>query len=62
MRTARSRDEESDMTPESIAETIFAAFPAGDVETLRAVFALDGRVWHNYDRRAARPSRRTWPW
>jgi len=32
-----------------VAERLFAAIMAGDVDGVRAVYAPDVRVWHNYD-------------
>jgi uncharacterized protein len=32
-----------------VAEQLFAAIMAGDVNGVRAVYAADVRVWHNYD-------------
>jgi ketosteroid isomerase-like protein len=32
-----------------LADRFFAAIPQGDVETLRALYAPDARVWHNHD-------------
>ena len=33
----------------SIAERLFAAITAGDVAAVRALYAPDVRVWHNFD-------------
>ena len=32
-----------------VAEQLFAAIMAGDVEAVRSVYAPDVRVWHNFD-------------
>lgn len=40
------------MTPEEIdqlADRLFAAIMAGDVETVRGIYADDVEVWHNFD-------------
>ena len=40
------------MTPgeiDQLADRIFAAITAGDVEALRAIYADDVEVWHNFD-------------
>ena len=40
------------MTPaeiDALAETIFAAIEAGDVEAVRGIYADDVTVWHNFD-------------
>jgi ketosteroid isomerase-like protein len=33
----------------SLADRFFAAIPKGDLETVRAIYAPDARVWHNND-------------
>ncbi|MEO8606190.1 MAG: nuclear transport factor 2 family protein [bacterium] len=33
----------------AIAERLFAAIVAGDIDAVRALYAPDVRVWHNYD-------------
>lgn len=40
------------MTPaeiDALADRIFAAIEAGDVEAVRAIYADDVEVWHNFD-------------
>lgn len=40
------------MTPEEIdqlADRLFAAIMAGDVDTVRGIYADDVEVWHNFD-------------
>ena len=32
-----------------LADRFFAAIPKGDIETLRAIYAPDARIWHNHD-------------
>lgn len=32
------------------AERFFRAIEAGDVEAVRAIYAPDARIWHNFDR------------
>ncbi|MGI8927762.1 MAG: nuclear transport factor 2 family protein [Tepidiformaceae bacterium] len=33
----------------ALAERFFAAIEAGDLETIRSIYAPDARVWHNFD-------------
>jgi ketosteroid isomerase-like protein len=33
-----------------IAERFFRAIEAGDVEAVRAIYAPDARIWHNFNR------------
>jgi len=33
-----------------VAERLFAAIVAGDVEAVRDIYSPDARVWHNFDR------------
>ena len=35
--------------PLALAERFFAAIPKGDLETVRAIYAPDAVIWHNYD-------------
>jgi len=35
--------------PASLAERLFAAVAAGDVDTVRGLYAPDAVIWHNYD-------------
>jgi ketosteroid isomerase-like protein len=37
------------LSPLEVAERLFAAIQAGDVEAVRAVYAPDVQVWHNFD-------------
>jgi ketosteroid isomerase-like protein len=37
------------LAPLEVAERLFAAIQAGDVEGVRAIYAPDVRVWHNFD-------------
>ena len=32
-----------------VAERLFAAIPAGDIDTVRALYAEDAVIWHNND-------------
>ena len=32
-----------------LADRFFAAIPKGDIETVRAIYAPDARIWHNHD-------------
>ena len=32
-----------------LADRFFAAIPKGDLETVRAIYAPDARIWHNND-------------
>lgn len=37
------------LSPLEVADRLFAAIQAGDVEGVRAVYAHDVQVWHNFD-------------
>ena len=37
-------------SPLAVADRLFAAIQAGDVEGVRAVYAPDIEVWHNFDK------------
>ncbi len=34
---------------QTLADRFFAAIPKGDLETVRAIYAPDARIWHNND-------------
>lgn len=36
-------------TPNAIAERLFAAIEAGDIDAVRSLYAPDVAVWHNHD-------------
>jgi ketosteroid isomerase-like protein len=38
-------------TPDAVAERLFSAIEAGDIDTVRALYAPDVAVWHNHDGR-----------
>lgn len=35
----------------ALAERFFAAIPKGDLEAVRAIYAPDARIWHNFDQK-----------
>lgn len=35
----------------AVAEKFFRAVESGDIEAVRAIYAADARIWHNFDRR-----------
>ncbi len=34
-----------------IADRLLAAITAGDADAVRAIYAIDARIWHNFDQR-----------
>jgi ketosteroid isomerase-like protein len=36
-------------TPDAVAERLFSAIEAGDIDAVRALYAPDVAVWHNHD-------------
>jgi len=36
-------------SPLEVADRIFAAIQAGDIEAVRALYHPDARIWHNFD-------------
>ena len=33
----------------AVAEQFFRAVESGDIEAVRAIYAIDARIWHNFD-------------
>lgn len=44
-----------DLSPLDVAERLFRAIPAGDIEAVRALYAPDAVIWHNDDQRQQTP-------
>jgi ketosteroid isomerase-like protein len=45
-------------TPDAlaVAERLFAAIPKGDIEAVRALYATDAVIWHNFDQKSQTPA------